>query len=255
MTAPHAPFICTKTFGEFSQEIYKIQRVLGEEATEYLGVYPNFEALEKVEKQLCFECEDQYGGIPGRLLTLLDGMAFSGFEEFFRKGIIAQRACAAIIVSYRLFVVVKLVLQQLYLKEDIKNYRYLEEEFDGYIRTFNIFSPWRTIEPDLELFAIPLVTSLNPNQWRTRSFVYLSDDREWANKAFGRPHAIHETNDVQNPTYRRPMEFLNPPYNAEAIAEERRRYEEMGRIGGFDYPPQALENTSYPTPEPSPPPY
>lgn len=131
MTAPHAPFICTKTFEEFSQEIYKIQRVLGEEATEYLGVYPNFEALEKVEKQLCgfscctfalgspaslsrarcvfsssrcFECEDQYGGIPGRLLTLLDGMTFSGFEEFFRKGIIAQRACAAIIVSYRLFV-------------------------------------------------------------------------------------------------------------------------------------------------------
>lgn len=190
----------------------------------------------------------------------------------------------------------KLVLQQLYLKEDTSkryfvckantkpmflspgNYRYLEEEFDGYIRTFNIFSPWRTIEPDLELFgafsssppsytcpaecaawvslsAIPLATSPSPNQRQTRSFIYLSDDSEWANKAFGRPHAIHETNDVQNPTYRTPMEFLNPPYNAEAIAEERRRYEEMGRLGGFDYPPPAVENTSYPTPEPSPPPY
>ena len=52
MTASHAPFICTKTLKKFPQEIYKIERVLGQAATEYLGLYPNFEALEKVEKQL-----------------------------------------------------------------------------------------------------------------------------------------------------------------------------------------------------------
>lgn len=266
MTASHAPFICTKTLKKFPQEIYKIERVLGQAATEYLGLYPNFEALEKVEKQLarcvfsssrCFECEDQYGGIPGRLLTLLDGMAFSGFEEFFRKGIIAQRACAAIIISYRLFVVVRLVLQQLRQKGDTRNYEDLEEEFDGYIRTFNRFSPWRTIEPDFELFAIPLATFPSSNQRRTRSFIYLSDDSEWVDKAFGRPHAIHETNGVQNPAYSKPMKFADPPHNDEEIAEERHRYKEMSRLGGFDYTPPAspVENNFYPTPGPSPPPY